>query len=77
MAKLTVEGIPPALLARLAETAAANGRCLNNEVILSLVRHLGAQPRRPPREESVRCPFGSWVRPGGRAHDNVAWGEPR
>jgi hypothetical protein len=62
MATLTVEGVPPGLLARLSETAVANGRCVNSEVILTLVRHVrGENPRR--RSE---------VPPGL----NVSWGDP-
>jgi len=40
MATLTIEGIPPGLLIRLARAAVANGRCVNSEAILSLVRHV-------------------------------------
>lgn len=79
MATLTVEGIPPELLARLADTAAANGRCLNSEVILSLVRYLRGQPPRPGplTEERAWCPFGYRAPPGNRGGLAVSWGEPR
>ena len=78
MATLTVEGIPPGLLIRLADAAMANGRCVNSEVILSLVRHLREQPRRKETAGTGLnvCPlkpwFGSEVPPGL----NVTWGDP-
>ena len=42
MATITVEGIPAGLLLRLAAAAAANGRCLNSELIVHLARSAGA-----------------------------------
>ena len=63
MATLTVEGVPPGLLNRLAVAAVANGRCVNSEVILSLVRHLREQPPQPPAarpgRSSAHSPRGS------------------
>lgn len=78
MATLTVEGIPPGLLSRLASVAMANGRCVNSEVILSLVRHLREVA---PRRESagpaaVVCPLAPWLRPEAPARLNVSWGDP-
>jgi len=78
MATLTVEGIPSGLLARLASAAVANGRCVNSEVILSLVRHLREEP---PGKETVRagaidCPFLSRIRSEVPPRLNVSWGDP-
>lgn len=76
MATLTIEGIPPGLLIRLAAAAAANGRCVNSEAILSLVRHVREGS---PRQESAdtgafacRPRLRSEVPPGL----NVSWGDP-
>lgn len=78
MATLTVEGIPPGLLGRLADAAAAHGRCVNSEVILSLVRHLRAEP---PQKESagkgtIVCPLAPWLRSEVPPGPNVSWGDP-
>ena len=78
MATLTVEGIPPGLLSRLASAAVANGRCLNSEVILSLVRHVRGESL---RKESVKtgailCPLAPWRRSEVPAGLNVSWGDP-
>ena len=78
MATLTVEGIPSGLLVRLAKAAVANGRCVNSEVILSLVRHLREDPERKEaaRDGAIVCPF----RPRSRSEVtpglNVSWGDP-
>jgi uncharacterized protein YfiM (DUF2279 family) len=42
MPTITVEGVPPGLLLRLAAAAAANGRCLNSEIIVHLARSANA-----------------------------------
>ena len=78
MATLTVEGIPPGLLSRLASAAVANGRCVNSEVILSLVRHLREDP---VRKEAARvgvivCPFRPRIRSEVPPGLNVSWGDP-
>ena len=78
MATLTVEGIPPGLLIRLANAAVAHGRCVNSEVILSLVRHLREES---PRQEAatagaVVCPFAPRVRATASPGHNVPWGDP-
>jgi hypothetical protein len=78
MATLTVEGIPPGLLVRLANAAVANGRCVNSEVILSLVHHLREES---PRQEASRtgtvvCPLAPWIRSGVPPGLNVSWGDP-
>jgi len=78
MATLTIEGIPPGLLARLAEAALANGRCVNSEVILSLVRHLrGETPRKETTQAgAISCPLAPWLRPQVPPGLNVSWGDP-
>ena len=80
MATLTIEGLPPDLLARLARNAATNGRSLNSEAIISLVRHLGdvsAGAADRNRSGDARGPVpgyhGLRVRHPGR---HVSWGEP-
>jgi len=78
MATLTVEGVPPGLLARLSEAAVANGRCVNSEVILSLVRHVRGEV---PRKESLQpgailCPLAPWLRSEVPPGLNVPWGDP-
>jgi len=78
MATLTVEGIPPGLLNRLTSTAVANGRCVNSEVILSLVRHVREES---PRSESaargpIVCPLAPWLRAEMPQGHNVSWGDP-
>ena len=78
MATLTVEGIPPGLLSRLASAAVANGRCVNSEVILSLVRHLREEPARKEaaRAGAIVCPFRPWTRSEVPRGLNVSWGDP-
>jgi hypothetical protein len=78
MATLTVEGVPPGLLSRLASTAVANGRCLNSEVILSLLRHGQEEPAREGagRAAPVVCPLASLIHPGASRGCNVSWGDP-
>lgn len=77
MANLVVEGIPPGLLHRLAITALANGRCVNSEVILSLVRHLQEQQRScPERSATASCPFRSPGLSEGRRQAAAPWGDP-
>ncbi len=78
MATLTIEGIPPYLLIRLADAAAANGRCVNSEVILSLVHHVrAASPRKESaRTGSIACPLGAWNRSEVPPGLNAAWGDP-
>lgn len=78
MATLTVEGIPPGLLTRLANAAMANGRCVNSEVILSLVRHLQAEPfaKEAARTSMVVCPLAPWIRSEVPPGLNVSWGDP-
>ena len=78
MATLTVEGIPPGLLSRLATTAVANGRCVNSEVILSLVRHLREDPVRKEAASAgaIVCPFRPWLRSEVPPGLNVSWGDP-
>jgi len=78
VATLTVEGIPPGLLVRLANTAVANGRCVNSEVILSLVHHLREES---PRKESaktgsIRCPLAPCRRSEAPSGHHVSWGDP-
>lgn len=78
MATLMVEGVPPDLLSRLAAAAVTNGRCVNSEVILSLVHHL-RETR--PRDESVKrgtivCPLAPWIRSEAPSGLNVPWGDP-
>ena len=79
MATLTVEGIPPGLLSRLASAAVANGRCVNSEVILSLVRHLrevapqAAQTARPVALVRTRAQRRRSEVPPGL---NAPWGDP-
>jgi plasmid stability protein len=78
MATLTVEGIPAGLLARLANAAAANGRCVNSEVILSLVRHLREDTVRKEaaRAGAISCPFRPRIRSEVPPGLNVSWGDP-
>ncbi len=78
MATLTVEGIPPGLLRRLAGAAAANGRCVNSEVILSLVHHVRGEALRKESiaTGAVLCPLASWLRPEAPPGHNVSWGDP-
>lgn len=78
MATLTVEGIPPGLLRRLTSAALANGRCVNSEVILSLVRHLREEPtwKAALRVGAIDCPFLSRTRSGVPPGLNVSWGDP-
>lgn len=77
MATLTVEGIPPGLLSRLASAAVANGRCVNSEVILSLVRHLREDPSRTQSpQRTIVCPLAPWLRSGAPPGLNVSWGDP-
>jgi len=78
MATLTVEGIPPGLLIRLRNAAVANGRCVNSEVILSLVRHLREMPLRKDavRSGAIVCPFRRWNRSEMPPGLNVSWGDP-
>jgi hypothetical protein len=78
VATLTVEGIPPGLLSRLASAAVANGRCVNSEVILSLVRHLREDPVRKEaaRVGAIVCPLAPWNRSEVPPGLNVSWGDP-
>ena len=78
MATLTVEGIPSGLLVRLANAAVAHGRCVNSEVILSLVRHLRENPVRKEAERAgaIVCPFRPWIRSEVPRGLNVSWGDP-
>lgn len=78
MATLTVEGIPPGLLRRLAGAAAANGRCVNSEAILSLVHHVRGEALRKESIHSgaVLCPLVRWHRPKAHPGHNVSWGDP-
>lgn len=78
MATLTVEGIPSGLLLRLANAALANGRCVNSEVILSLVRHLQEEPTRKEASGAgvIVCPFRPWIRTEVPPGLNVSWGDP-
>jgi hypothetical protein len=78
MATLTVEGIPPGLLSRLASAAVANGRCVNSEVILSLVRHLREESARKDaaRGGAIVCPCRPWIRSEVPTGLNVSWGDP-
>jgi len=78
MATLTVEGIPPGLLSRLATAAVANGRCINSEVILSLVRHVReAAPRKESANSgAISCPFVPWICSEVPRGLNVSWGDP-
>lgn len=78
MATLIVEGVPPGLLSRLADTAVANGRCVNTEVILLLMHHVRKEPagKDSARTGLMLCPLrpriGAEVPPGR----NVSWGDP-
>ena len=78
MATLTVEGVPPGLLNRLAVAAVANGRCVNSEVILSLVRHLREDPthKQAARPGTIVCPLAPWLRSEVPPGLNVSWGDP-
>lgn len=78
MATLTVEGIPPGLLTRLANAAVANGRCVNSEVILSIVRHLrdGSPGKGPAKGGTIVCPLAPWMRTEAPPPCNVPWGDP-
>ena len=78
MATLTVEGVPPGLLVRLGNAAVANGRCVNSEVILSLVRHLRAEPahRETASAGQTVCPLAPWIRSEVPRRLNVSWGDP-
>ena len=79
MATLTVEGIPPGLLVRLASAAVANGRCINSEVILSIVRHLREVRRAEGgrgKQRRSSCPLAPWLRAEARPGPNVSWGDP-
>jgi len=78
MATLTVEGIPSGLLMRLADAAVANGRCVNSEVILSIVRHLRENPVRKEaaRAGAIVCPFRPGIRSEVPPGLNVSWGDP-
>lgn len=78
MATLTIEGIPSGLLCRLASAAVTNGRCVNSEVILSLVRHLRDEPplKEAARAGAIVCPFEPWIRTGVPPGLNVSWGDP-
>ena len=78
MATLTIEGIPAGLLSRLASAAVANGRCVNSEVILSLVHHVR---ERAPRDgcggaDTLLCPLARWLRSGVSPGINTGWGDP-
>jgi hypothetical protein len=83
VATLTVEGIPSGLLLRLAAAAAANGRCLNSEVIVHLARSAGARAMpgvRPARESAApgcmngrACRCRRWAEGAG---DRAGWGGP-
>jgi plasmid stability protein len=82
MATITVEGIPDALLARLAIAAAGNGRCLNSEVIVHLARAAGSPAGLPGHGAEAlrggcggrsRCRCG---RRGAAAAVGDGWGGP-
>jgi hypothetical protein len=80
MATLTIEGVPPDLLARLARNAASNGRSLNSEAIISLLRHL----RDGSASAQTRCRAGDACGQAPRYHGareplpacRASWGEP-
>lgn len=80
VATLTIEGLPPGLLARLARNAATNGRSVNSEAIISLVRHLGAGSAgagNRGRAGGVRGPAPGYHGLGeGQPGRHVSWGEP-
>jgi len=78
MATLTVEGIPPGLLIRLANAAVANGHCVNSEVILLLVHHFRDESARqgPARTGTMDCPLAPWIRSEVPTGLNVPWGDP-
>jgi hypothetical protein len=78
MATLTVEGVPPGLLIRLSRAAVANGRCVNSEVILSLIRHVreDAQRREAALTGALICPLTPWLRSEVPPGLNVSWGDP-
>jgi hypothetical protein len=83
MATITLEGVPPGLLLRLAAAAAANGRCLNSEIIVHLARSANGaalQSGRPqPRHLVARCGEGRGgiCRPGAaRGEARTGWGGP-
>lgn len=82
MATITVEGIPDALVARLAIAAAGNGRCLNSEVIVRLARAAGPTtqpPDRGPGFPGGGCGGGHGCLCGGRNPGipaTVGWGGP-
>jgi hypothetical protein len=78
MATLTVEGIPSGLLLRLANAAVANGRSVNSEVILSLVRHLREDPTRKQavRTGAIVCPFRPGIRFEAPPGLTASWGDP-
>ena len=81
MATITVEGVPPGLLLRLAAAAAANGRCLNSEVIVHLARSANAAvgpPGRLGRASPGRCGGGRCGRCGRTnvGEEPAGWGGP-
>jgi hypothetical protein len=78
MATLTIEGIPPGLLIRLAKAAVANGRCVNSEAILSLVRHVreGAPGQDFAGTGAIACHPGPRNRSEVPPGLNVSWGDP-
>jgi hypothetical protein len=77
MPTITVEGVPPGLLLRLAAAAAANGRCLNSEIIVHLARSANAGAagtgRSDHRSLAARC----GARQGGDCRSGALVGESR
>jgi len=78
VATLTIEGVPPGLMSRLASAAQANGRSVNSEVILSLVRHVREDPLRlePAGAGGPVRPPAQRLRPEALRALNVSWGDP-
>jgi hypothetical protein len=83
MATIAVERLPEGLLLRLAAAAAANGRCLNSEIIVHLARSANAQavqPGRPDhRHPAARCGEGRGCRcrqVAGAGEERSGWGGP-
>lgn len=83
MPTITVEGIPPGLLARLRSAAAVSGRSLNSEVIVRLLRS-ASSPRGATGGDPARtaggCPEGERGRPASWRREEpparVGWGGP-
>jgi hypothetical protein len=82
MPTITVEGVPPGLLLRLAAAAAANGRCLNSEIIVHLARSVNAGAAETGRSDHLNLTAWCGARRGGCrsgalvGKSRTGWGGP-